>query len=347
LGGVDKTLDKIKRKTIAIASGSGGRATDTPRLAGSKGDASIRPAAKASAAKASASKVAAAKVAVAKGPAAKGPAAKGSATKGSTARTAAAPASVVKSRAVKGPKSSPSALPTLAADTPVVKSGAGRRVGRSGLADKPPAERGRGGPAWSNVVVSRDEQFRLKRNALLREAARAFSGRGYHNTSLDDVAAVLGVTKAALYHYVRSKQEILFECHMMSLDLGDEALEYARRHGRTGLEQTTLLARRYIELITGEMGRFAVLSEYDALDSGSRAVVGRRRDQFELALREMVARGGTDGSIRGVDPKLAVFYFMGAVNWMTRWFRPDGELSGVDIAAGFSDLLVESLRSRG
>jgi AcrR family transcriptional regulator len=253
---------------------------------------------------------------------------------------------VVKSRAVKGAKSSPSALSTLAADAPVVKSGAGR-VGRSGLADKPPAERGRGGPAWSNVVVSRDEQFRLKRNALLREAARAFSGRGYHNTSLDDVAAVLGVTKAALYHYVRSKQEILFECHMMSLDLGDEALEYARRHGRTGLEQTTLLARRYIELITGEMGRFAVLSEYDALDSDSRAVVGRRRDQFELALREMVARGGTDGSIRGVDPKLAVFYFMGAVNWMTRWFRPDGELSGVDIAAGFSDLLVESLRSRG
>jgi hypothetical protein len=133
---------------------------------------------------------------------------------------------------------------------------------------------------------------------------------------------------------------------MMSLDLGDEALEYARRHGRTGLEQTTLLARRYIELITGEMGRFAVLSEYDALDSDSRAVVGRRRDQFEHRL----ARDGRSRRCRRQHsrrrPKLAVFYFMGAVNWMTRWFRPDGELSGVDIAAGFSDLLAESLRSR-
>ena len=95
-----------------------------------------------------------------------------------------------------------------------------------------------------------------------------------------------------------------YEQRHSSLDLGDEALDYARRHGHTGLEQTTLLARRYIELITGEMGRFAVLSEYDALDHESRSVVGRRRDQFELALREMVARGGTDGSIRGVDPKL-------------------------------------------
>ncbi|HPU53591.1 MAG TPA: TetR/AcrR family transcriptional regulator, partial [Burkholderiaceae bacterium] len=158
--------------------------------------------------------------------------------------------------------------------------------------------------------------------------------------------AVLGVTKAALYHYVHSKQEILFECHMMSLDLGDEALDYARRHGRTGLEQTTLLGRRYIELVTGEMGRLAVLSEYDALDSESRKVVGRRRDLFDRAVRDMVARGRSDGSIRDVDPKLAVFYFMGAVNWMTRWFRPDGDLSGVDIAAGFADLLAESLRSR-
>jgi AcrR family transcriptional regulator len=268
---VDKTLDKIKKKTIAVASGSASRAADPRRP--------IAPS-------------------------------------GATAKGRAE------------------------------KSGAGRGAARAGAVGKPTAERARGGPAWSNVVVSRDEQFRLKRNALLREAARAFSARGYHNTSLDDVAAVLGVTKAALYHYVRSKQEILFECHMMSLDLGDQALEYARRNGRTGLEQTTLLARRYIELITGEMGRFAVLSEYDALDTDSRAVVGRRRDQFEHALREMVARGGADGSIRGIDPKLAVFYFMGAVNWMTRWFRPDGELSGVDIAAGFSDLLAESLRSR-
>ena len=101
-------------------------------------------------------------------------------------------------------------------------------------------------------MVSRDEQFRLKRNALLREAARAFSGRGYHNTSLDDVAAVLGVTKAALYHYVRSKQEILFECHMMSLDIGDEAMKYARTHGRTGILIYLSLDEHRAEIVADE-----------------------------------------------------------------------------------------------
>lgn len=205
------------------------------------------------------------------------------------------------------------------------------------------ARRARQAAAWSNVVVSRDEQFRFKRNALLREAAQAFSARGYHNTSLDDVAAALGVTKAALYHYVRSKQEILFECHMMSLDLGEQALKYARSHGRNGFEKATMVARRYLELMTGEIGRVAVLAEYDALDDESKAVVGRRRDEFEHALRDMIAEGIADGSIRKVEPKLATFFFMGAVNWMTRWFRPDGEFSGVDIAASFSDLLAAAI----
>lgn len=208
------------------------------------------------------------------------------------------------------------------------------------------ARRGRRGAAWSNVVATQDEQFRLKRDALLREAARAFSARGFHSTSLDDVAAALGVTKAALYHYVRSKQEILFECHMMALDLGDQALAHARAHAGTGREQASLLARTYIELITGEMGRFAVLSEHDALDADSMAVIRARRDAFEREMRAIVDRGVADGSIRAVDSKLAVFFFMGAVNWMTRWFRPDGALSGAEIAAGFEDLFSAAIQAR-
>lgn len=201
--------------------------------------------------------------------------------------------------------------------------------------------------AWNDVVASQDEQFRLKRTALLREAARAFNSRGFHNTSLDEVAAVLGVTKAALYYYVRSKQEILFECHMMAYDLGDQALEYARTNGRDGLERAGLVARRFIELYTGEMGRFAVLSEHEALDASQRAAVLARRDAFDRALRGIVEDGIADGSIRAVDAKLAVLFLMGAINWMaTRWFRPDGPLSTSEIAAGFEDMFLAAIGAR-
>ena len=63
--------------------------------------------------------------------------------------------------------------------------------------------------AWKNAVPDRDEQSAMKRGALIREAARAFNARGYYNTSLEDVAKQLGVTKAALYYYVKGKEEIL------------------------------------------------------------------------------------------------------------------------------------------
>lgn len=65
--------------------------------------------------------------------------------------------------------------------------------------------------AWKVTVLSREEQYDLKRKVLIQEAARAFSTRGYHATSLADVARELGVTKGALYYYVKSKQDILFE----------------------------------------------------------------------------------------------------------------------------------------
>lgn len=210
-----------------------------------------------------------------------------------------------------------------------------------------PPLRGRHPSAWQDVVLSSNEQYSLKRNAVLRAAARAFSARGYHETSLDDVARALGVTKPALYYYVKNKQEILFECHMISHDLGNQALAFAQENGRTAREQVVLLARRYIELITGELGSFGVLSEFDALNEANRGIIATRRDHFEHVFRDLMAAGVRDGSIRAVDPKMTVFFFMGAVNWMTRWFRPDGASTGGEIAAQFSDLLEAAIRPDG
>jgi len=209
-----------------------------------------------------------------------------------------------------------------------------------------PARRGRHASAWKSVVLSREQQFSLKRAALLREAGRAFSLHGYHSTSLDDVAKTLDVTKAALYYYVKNKQEILFECHMMSLDFGEEAMKYSEEHGKTGLEKILLLVDRYVRTITSEMGSFAVLREYDALEPQNKAIVGKRRDKFDRAFRKLISEGMSDGTVRVVDPKLTVFFFMGSINWMTRWFTPEGPRSGEEIAKQLVDLVRGALQAR-
>ena len=208
------------------------------------------------------------------------------------------------------------------------------------------ARRGRHASAWKSVVLNREQQFSLKRGALLREAGRAFSLRGYHNTSLEDVAKTLDVTKAALYYYVTNKQEILFECHMMSLDFGDEAMKYCEQHGKTGLEKILLLIDRYVKTITSEMGSFAVLGEYDALEPQNKAIIGKRRDKFDRGFRKLISEGIADGTVRAVDPKLTVFFFMGSIYWMTRWFTTEGPLTGEQVARQLVDLIEGALRSR-
>lgn len=199
---------------------------------------------------------------------------------------------------------------------------------------------------WNDTVQSRDQQFALKRNALLKEAARAFSSHGYHATSLDDVAKTLGVTKPALYYYVKNKQEILFECHMLAQDLGERAFDHALKAGKDSREVVLVLGRTYIELLTSEIGACAVLAEINALDPANREIVATRRDKFERRFRSLLDKGMAEGSIRTVDPKLTVFFFMGAVNWMTRWFDPEGPRSGEEIARIFADLLDHAISAR-
>ena len=199
--------------------------------------------------------------------------------------------------------------------------------------------------AWKDAGQSRDDQFAAKRAALIRKAARAFSARGFYNTSLDDIAAELGVTKPALYYYVKNKEEILYACHLISNELGIQAMTFAERLPGSGLDRVVALARRYVELLTGEFGASAVLMEFDALQPEKKKTIVAGRSRFDRRFRALIAKGVEDGSIRKVDPKLTVFFFMGSVNWMTRWFRPDGAFSGQEIADRFADYLQESIKA--
>lgn len=193
--------------------------------------------------------------------------------------------------------------------------------------------------AWNETVQSREQQFNLKRAAVLKEAARAFNLQGYHATSLDDVAKTLGVTKPALYYYVKNKQEILFECHMLAQDLGDRAFNYAYKTGKTGREILLAWSTKFIELFNSEVGDCAVLVEFQALDPANREIVADRRDKAQRQMEEIIEIGIADGSIRQVDPKLTVLFFLGSLNWMTRWFDQGGPRTSADIAKAFTDLL--------
>ncbi len=196
---------------------------------------------------------------------------------------------------------------------------------------------------WKNALQSPDEIQRLKRDAVVREAGRAFGKNGYHNTSLDDVAKTLQVSKGTLYNYVRDKQEILFELHKAAGDVGERAFAEARKTEGNGAHVLLTTLEFYIGELLGQLGACSALLEIDALRPEDRVRAVKQRDHFQANLVRMIETGIADGSLRKVNPKLAVFAFMGAINWMPRWFSPAGEMTGEALAKELSALLITGL----
>lgn len=196
-----------------------------------------------------------------------------------------------------------------------------------------------GDKKWSNQISTPRDQYELKREAAIEQALRAFGRRGFKNTSLGTIAEALNVSKPALYYYFEDKQELLYECHKLSMEVGDRALEAAINAGGKGLDKILRFVSAYVVALTGELSASAVLDELDELKPDHRRLIEKRRRVFDKSLRSLVDEGISDGSIRPCDSKFIVFWFMGAIHGIPGWFRPDGDQTGLQIAEKFADFI--------
>ena len=193
---------------------------------------------------------------------------------------------------------------------------------------------------WNNTIQTSDEIARFKRDVVLRESGRLFNKGGYHNTSLDDIAKALGVSKGTLYNYVSDKQEILFAFHNMAMDIGERALDMAGESELDGLSKIKLGISTYIRDIGEELGGYGVVAEVGALKTGDREKIVVRRDTLDAKFMALIQQGVADGSIRDLDPKMALFTFLGTIQLIPNWFSPEGRLSASEVAEAITDILI-------
>ncbi len=210
-----------------------------------------------------------------------------------------------------------------------------------------PGVRPRGSvPAWDNALPSLSENAQRKRAFIVREAAQCFNRSGFHGTSMDDIAERLGVTKAALYRYVSNKHELLYASFNMAMDSSFASLDEGDRRGANGLEKLRIALSGYLTDLIGKLGHPVVLLEDKALLPEQQRAVLRRRDEAERRYRALVEEGIGDGSIAPCNPKIAVFALLGAINWVPKWYRPDGELSAAEVVAALVDLIIGGLAAQ-
>jgi AcrR family transcriptional regulator len=194
-------------------------------------------------------------------------------------------------------------------------------------------------------IFDRKQQRLRKKGAVLKAAATAFNRRGFANTSMDDVAAALGISKPALYQYFRSKQEILYECHLLAIKHGEAGVEEARAIKGTGFEKVLTYLRRYMRGFFDELGGFAVLLDVHSLSEEHRDEVLGRRKAITNAVERLVKSGIKDGSIVQCDAKLAALFAFGVINWISVWYHPGGPRTPQEIIAAFTFLFRNAIKS--
>jgi AcrR family transcriptional regulator len=186
------------------------------------------------------------------------------------------------------------------------------------------------------------EKHDRRRKEILRAALRGFREQGYHATTLEDIAERLGVRKTALYHYFPDKESILYACHQESLAELDRIIKGAKEL-ETAAERLGFVIREHVRVMTDTLEGSPLAFEVEALSAERQREVIAARDRYERALRRIIAQGIEDGEFRSVNPKIAVFAILGAINWIARWYRPEGSLHADELGAEFAHHLVGGL----
>ena len=187
------------------------------------------------------------------------------------------------------------------------------------------------------------DQSRRTRVEILKSAAAAFRRLGYHGATVEQIAAALHMKKGNLYYYFRNKEEILFACHQYSLDRLLELLEDIAKSQASADEKLRSLIISAVHTILDELHGTALLLDLEALSPPHLKLVIARRDEFDAGVRQVIEEGVGTGVFERGDVKLMSFAILGAVNWIPRWYRPDGPSSSHEISDRFADYLVGGL----
>jgi TetR/AcrR family transcriptional regulator len=194
--------------------------------------------------------------------------------------------------------------------------------------------------AWTRRASTED-----RRKEIFRSLGLALRERGVALLTMQDIAGRLGITKGNLYYYFKDKQDLIYRCHLACMRVSLDALAESRRSKRRAGERLRAVLAKHIRAITDEVYGAVMLTDLESLTPLQRRRYVAMRDRFERGVRQLIHEGIAAGEFRRVDPRVAGFAILGAINWIPKWYDPRGELSAAEIAQMFTDFLVRSLEA--
>ena len=175
-------------------------------------------------------------------------------------------------------------------------------------------------------------------------AAQIFFSKGYNATSLNDIADSLNITKAGLYYYVESKQDLLYRIINLGLDSVQEDVLNPARNIEDAEERLRFIILNHSRLSAGGNHAVIIISHEDnELNFHQREETLKRRREYFDFIRNTLAELKNVGRLEEIDLTTATFTILGMIIWLSRWFSPSGKMSVEQVCEDVCEMAVRGI----
>lgn len=184
-----------------------------------------------------------------------------------------------------------------------------------------------------------------REDEIVAAAGRIFREKGYHATSVQDIAESVGLLKGSLYHYIRSKEELLGRLFEGLLEDTLNELEAIVARDGTAEAKLSAMVRAYARSVMENNDAVGLyLREWRALPPAELAKLGARRRRMRVLFTDVIAEGARVGRFAIGDARIAALAILGSCNGLHEWYRPRGRLTAEAIATELALGAVRSVR---
>jgi AcrR family transcriptional regulator len=182
-----------------------------------------------------------------------------------------------------------------------------------------------------------------RREELTRQAARLFAQKGYHGTSIGEIAEALGVQKGSLYAHIKSKQDLLYETMAEGARAFHAGLDSIPEE-LPATEKIRLALRSHLRIVADQLDVATVfVQEWRYLEGERRDEILAERRRYEERIRALFREGRDLGELRSdLDDSTAALLALSAANWAYTWLAHGRDTD--ELADRFYDLLLNGMR---
>lgn len=193
----------------------------------------------------------------------------------------------------------------------------------------------------------RSDKFMSRKNNVYQAALRLFQKRGYDKTSIQEIADAVNLQKGSLYHYITSKENLLFEIIYGTVTNMVEMIRVVQSDGLPPREKLCHAIETHLLTGTSLLDEFSLMmQETKYLPPKLKRQIILKKKQYEMIFRKIIGEGIKGEEFKKLNSKVTSFMVLGAMNWLYQWYSSKGPLSPKDISDIFCEIMVDGICKR-